>query len=80
MTSGEPPAIDVVVTIDPDAASVVTGLREAGLQVRETLTSAGVVTGSVARDALPALRAVDGVQAVEPATEVAIPPPEAPLQ
>lgn len=80
MTSDTPPAIDVVVTIDPDAASVVTGLRDAGMHVRETLTSAGVVTGSVAPGELAALGAVDGVRAVEPATEVAIPPPEAPLQ
>lgn len=80
MTSDEPRAIDVVVTIDPDAVSVVTGLRRAGMEVRETLASAGVVTGSVAPDALGALRAVDGVQAVEPSTDVSIPPPEAPLQ
>ncbi|MBJ7332792.1 MAG: hypothetical protein JHC95_23050 [Solirubrobacteraceae bacterium] len=68
--------LDLVITIDvaeDAAASVVAGLQDAGLAVKDTLASAGVVTGSAPPAAVPALREVPGVQAVEASRDVGIP-------
>ena len=72
-----PPAddLDLVITIDAagDAASVVAGLQDAGLAVKDRLASVGVVTGSAPPERIPALEAVPGVQKVEPSRDVGIP-------
>jgi hypothetical protein len=45
------------------------------------MPATGVITGSAADDAaLAALAAVEGVAAVERAQEIAIPPPDEPIQ
>ena len=54
-------------------------LREAGLEVDETLDGLGIVTGRASPDALERMRGLSGVT-VEPATDVQLPPPDAPVQ
>lgn len=71
-------ALVVMVAADEDAATVAGRLADAGMRVGETLPAAGVVTGSAAAGAMPALRGVRGVAAVEPSREVRLPPPGAP--
>jgi len=48
-----------------DMSTVVEALRDAGLTVAEILDSAGVVTGTVDREALASLSTVPGVVDVE---------------
>jgi hypothetical protein len=60
---------------------VAAALQEAGLRLGLTLTSTGVITGTVEDDAaLAALGAVEGVEAVERAQEIQLPPPDEPVQ
>jgi len=77
--------MDVTVLIADDHLdaidSVAAALQSAGLRLGEVLAATGVVTGSVAdATAMQTLSAVEGVAAVEPAQEVFIPPPDAPVQ
>lgn len=76
--------VDVVVTVADSHRSKISDvadrLRAAGLSASQTLASAGIVTGSVARDALPRLHAVKGVKAVEASGTVQIAPPDADVQ
>ncbi|MEV0675814.1 hypothetical protein AB0I60_04735 [Actinosynnema sp. NPDC050436] len=70
---------EVVVSVADDSlsrlGSVVAALREAGLDVDDVLEALGVVTGSVAPEAIGKLRDVPGVAAVERQRAVRLPPP-----
>ncbi|MBB5958395.1 hypothetical protein FHS29_005003 [Saccharothrix tamanrassetensis] len=57
-----------------DLPAVVAALREAGLVVDDVLEALGMVTGSVAREAIRSLRAVPGVSDVEKQRAVRFPP------
>lgn len=60
---------------------VAAALQEAGLRLGVTLSATGVITGAVEDEAaLESIAAVDGVASVERAQEIAIPPPDEPLQ
>jgi hypothetical protein len=60
---------------------VAAALQEAGLRLGLALPSTGVITGTVEDDAaLAALGAVEGVEAVERAQEIHLPPPDEPVQ
>jgi hypothetical protein len=60
---------------------VAAALQEAGLRLGAALPATGVVTGAVEDEAaLEAIAAVEGVAAVERAREIAIPPPDEPIQ
>ena len=77
--------MDVTVLVADDhleaVDSVAAALQTAGLRLGEVLATTGVITGSVAdATAMQTLSAVEGVAAVEPAQEVFIPPPDAPVQ
>jgi hypothetical protein len=63
-----------------DMPTVVEALREAGLTVTEVLDSAGVVTGTVAGEALPSLSTVPGVVDVERSRVFQLPSPDSPVQ
>ncbi len=79
MAPDEGSTIEVVVTVAPEDAAAVAGrLQDAGMDVAQTLPSAGVVTGAAPAGELGVLREVDGVLAVEPARDVELPPPGAP--
>jgi len=70
---------EVVVSIAPGASAtaVADALARAGLRDGQVLEAAGIVTGSA--DDPEALRGVDGVEAVEAARSIQIPPPDAPI-
>ena len=54
-------------------------LRDAGLEVDETLDGLGIVTGRAAPDAVTRIRDLPGVT-VEPEIDVHLSPPDAPLE
>lgn len=56
-----------------------TDLEDAGLEVEESLTDLGIVTGRASPEAIERLRGLDGVS-VEPEADVQLPPPDAPVQ
>jgi hypothetical protein len=80
MTDSSEP-VRVVVAVDPDRyADVVERLRTAGLHVDEQWPITGTLSGHLAREALAAARAVDGVLGVEEPRTFRIAPPGSPVQ
>lgn len=63
-----------------DLPTVVDALRRAGLTVAEVLDGAGVITGTVAGNAIAALSTVPGVVDVETQRDVTLPPPDSSVQ
>ena len=56
-------------------------LQDAGLRLDSTLPASGVISGAVAdAAAMESISAVPGVAAVEQVHEIALPPPDAPVQ
>ena len=77
------PDVTILVADDRRAGidGVAAALQKAGLRLGRVLPETGVITGAVDdHAAIAALSGVDGVEAVEPAQEVFIPPPDAPIQ
>jgi hypothetical protein len=73
--------VGVILAVDPDRfADVVEALRRAGLTVTGEQPIVGTLSGTVAEDRIPALRAVDGVEAVDRERTVESPPPDSPIQ
>ncbi|PPK71012.1 hypothetical protein V5P93_002870 [Actinokineospora auranticolor] len=75
----------VLVVVSADAASrlpeVVADLTAAGLRVEHVLAEIGTITGSAPTGAIRTLRAVSGVDKVEPACgDFGIPPPDSEVQ
>ncbi|MFH8800740.1 hypothetical protein ACH4F6_14255 [Streptomyces sp. NPDC017936] len=76
-----PGPVGVVLAVDPDRfTEVVEALRRAGLTVTGEQPVVGTLSGTVAEDRVEALRAVDGVDAVDRERTVRLPPPDAPVQ
>lgn len=78
------PRVDVVVTVDDGyvdrLGDVVTRLRAAGMDVKETLDAIGAVTGSIDESQLHGLDDVEGVEHVERARQYRVAPPDSPIQ
>jgi hypothetical protein len=55
-------------------------LRDAGMRVERSLQTIGTITGSAPESKLAALRATEGVAAVERQREYQLPPPDSPVQ
>ncbi|MBV9279541.1 MAG: ketohydroxyglutarate aldolase [Chloroflexi bacterium] len=55
-------------------------LREAGLHVEWELAGLGILTGSIDSSRIANLDHIKGVMAVEPAREIRVAPPGAPVQ
>lgn len=73
--------VGVVLAVDPDRfAEVVEALRRAGLTVTGEQPILGTLSGTVAEDRIPALEAVDGVDAVDRELTIQLPPPDEPIQ
>jgi hypothetical protein len=76
--------LHVIVSVDDDHLerldAVVDGLRSAGMTVEATLPSLGAVAGCVSQMHLGDIRSVEGVEAVEASREVALAPPDSPVQ
>ncbi|HVY45063.1 MAG TPA: hypothetical protein VHB21_04250 [Minicystis sp.] len=85
-SASEPPAaaaadgVRVHVTLSGarPTSDVVSDLEKRGFVVEERLDKIDVVTGHAPRDAMPALRAVDGVKAVEEEQKIQLAPPGKP--
>lgn len=60
--------------------AVVAGLRDAGVDVEQTLGAAGAIVGSVDETSIDALSSVTGVAAVEREGIFQLPPPDSPIQ
>ncbi|MEV4067617.1 hypothetical protein [Nonomuraea dietziae] len=75
------PDVRVNIVVDPDRFDTVVGeLIEAGAQVEERSPAIGMVCTRIAAGGVPAVEAIDGVQAVEQDRTIHLPPPEADLQ
>jgi hypothetical protein len=74
----------VTVTVDDGhldrIEEVAAHLRSSGMQVDQVLNEIGVISGSVPDDRRQLLKTVTGVQSVEDAATVQLPPPESPVQ
>jgi hypothetical protein len=56
-------------------------MQKAGLRLGSALPATGVITGAVQDEAaVRSIAALPGVAAVEPAQDVRLPPPDAPVQ
>ena len=55
-------------------------LKAAGLEVEQTLSTLGIVTGSIESEKVSSLSEVTGVDAVEADRTITLPPPGANLQ
>ncbi|KUO22234.1 hypothetical protein [Streptomyces dysideae] len=79
--SSQSEPVGVVLAVDPDRfADVVEALRRAGLTVTGEQPVLGTLSGTVPEDRLPALEAVDGVEAVDRERTIQLPPPDSPIQ
>jgi hypothetical protein len=78
--SDAPVTADVHVTVQGRSIDdVLADLRDAGLEVDQALGDLGIVTGRAAPEAIERMRGLPGV-IVEPASDVQLPPPDAPVQ
>ena len=85
MSADAAKGVEVNVLVDDEhidsIEDVAADLGRAGLSVRRTMPTTGVVTGSLQnRDDTETLRRVAGVASVEVAREIELPPPDAPVQ
>ena len=61
-------------------SAVITRLRDAGVNVEQTLDSVGAIVGSVDETNVAALSEVAGVGSVEREGHYQLPPPDSPVQ
>lgn len=71
--------IAVIVTCHQPVSSSLSQLRDAGLEVDQTLEAVGIVTGSVARSRYAELSQVPGTT-LQLDDEIHIAPPDSPIQ
>lgn len=55
-------------------------LRQSGMDVKQTLSSIGVINGSIESDRLDNLTQIEGVRSVERQQGYQLPPPSSPIQ
>ncbi|MEU9466756.1 hypothetical protein AB0D78_08860 [Streptomyces avermitilis] len=73
--------VGVILSVDPDRfAEVVEAARGAGLTVTGEQAILGTLSGTIAEDRIPALKAVPGVESVDRDRAVRLPPPDSPIQ
>jgi hypothetical protein len=74
----------VIVTVAdlalPKVRQLARDLRQAGMVVDQVLTATGIITGSVDPASLAKLRALPGVDKVEPDSDFQLPPPDSEVQ
>jgi hypothetical protein len=72
----------ITVTVDDahDVAAVADTLRHAGMEVEQVLSELAMVTGSVDANTVQALTSVEGVDSIDAAASVQLPPPDSDLQ
>jgi hypothetical protein len=77
--------VEVTVLVESDHLEtiddVVGALARAGLEISDTLASAGVITGRLNDPrSINALEGIEGVASVEVARTIQLPPPDEPIQ
>ncbi|MFD5100234.1 hypothetical protein [Streptomyces albidochromogenes] len=73
--------VGVIVSLDPDRYTrTVEAARRIGLVVTGEQPVLGSLSGTIAEDRIPALQAVEGIESVDRARTVQLPPPDSPLQ
>lgn len=84
MTGKSLTTVEVVVTVEEahldTIVAVAQRLKAAGLTAAQTLTAAGIITGSVAQHDVAGLKKVAGVRTVEVSGDVQIAPPDSNIQ
>ncbi|WP_055526249.1 hypothetical protein [Streptomyces graminilatus] len=79
--SSQSEPVGVVLAVDPDRfAEVVDAARRAGLTVKAEQPTLGTLSGTIAEDRVPALKAVDGVESVDRDRTIRLSPPDSPIQ
>ncbi|MFB7288720.1 hypothetical protein [Actinacidiphila glaucinigra] len=73
--------VGVILAVDPDRfADVVMALQQAGLTVTSEQPILGTLSGTVAKDRIAALKAVDGVESLDRERTIELPPPGSAIQ
>jgi hypothetical protein len=73
--------VGVILAVDPDRfAEVIEAARRAGLTVTGEQPILGTLSGTIAEDRIPDLRAVAGVESVDRDRTIRLPPPDSPIQ
>ncbi|GAA1531151.1 hypothetical protein GCM10009730_45560 [Streptomyces albidochromogenes] len=73
--------VGVIVSLAPDRyRRTVEAARRIGLVVTGEQPVLGSLSGTIAEDRIPALQAVEGVESVDRARTVQLPPPDSPIQ
>jgi hypothetical protein len=72
--------VDVILSVDDPGrfTETIGAARAVGLTVTSEQPLLGTAAGTIAEDRIPLLRAVEGVEAVERARTIRLPPPESP--
>ncbi|MER6288492.1 hypothetical protein [Streptomyces sviceus] len=77
-TSPQPEAVAVILAVEIDHfAEVVDALQRAGLTVTSEQPNIGTLSGTVVRDRIPALEAINGVASIDEERTIQLPPPDA---
>lgn len=76
--------VQVSISVDdahlPDIEQISQQLQLSGMDVKQTLSSIGVINGSIESDRLSSLSQIEGVQNVEPQQSYQLAPPSSPIQ
>ncbi|WP_330286613.1 hypothetical protein [Streptomyces sp. NBC_00576] len=73
--------VGVVLAVDVDRfAEVIEDARRTGLTVTGEQPILGTLSGTIAEDRIPALKAVAGVESVDRDRTIDLPPPDSPIQ
>lgn len=76
--------VQVSISVDdahlPDIEQISQQLQLSGMDVKQTLSSIGVINGSIESDRLNSLSQIEGVQNVEPQQSYQLAPPSSPIQ
>ncbi|MET9881409.1 hypothetical protein ABZZ36_43600 [Actinacidiphila glaucinigra] len=79
--SSQPAPVGVILAVDPARfAEVLMALQQAGLTVTSEQPILGTLSGTITKDRIPALEAVDGVESLNRERTIELPPPESPIQ
>ncbi|MDQ0946119.1 hypothetical protein QFZ24_000042 [Streptomyces phaeochromogenes] len=73
--------VGVILAVDPDRfAEVIEAAQRAGLTVTSEQPILGTLSGTIAEDGIPALKAVAGIESVDRDRIIHLPPPDSPIQ
>ena len=74
--------VKVSIAVDQSAqiSEVAQKLQSAGMEVEQTLSIVGVISGAIEEAQINSLAQIDGVKAIEPEREIQLPPPDSEIQ